>query len=559
MKKILYIFILTMIAATSFASKVTNVELSYQDGQAVARVDVSGAIRFTHQTEIPKDGKPDRVIVDILSATHELPGKVFENIPPCPVTAVRTSQYAVKPEAVVRIVFDMKTTPVYQVDTKGQSIFIRFTDKSVVPFPTWSTTSASTEPVKAPATSVKIASTESAPKSATPAQKNMSAEKDRVESLSGTASTTTKPGPSVASRPSPVAAPQTPTSAPTVAAVPKSEIKSPVTAPATTPVPTGLKSTMAAPSKQTVVSSATTPTVASPKPESTPITAPAIKTVSPLPTPAAQKPETSSPTTTSKPETSATSPAAAAQAKPNAPVTPTVSAPNAASPKPMSPEVATSVKPAVSAPASSPTAPRPADVKSPDKAATENPAASPAQPTATKEKTYSTKEELMPEPEDLELAQENPYVDHDSPAGANWSDDAPVDSTSTARFRRHPLSAAKIKGTMIAQFPQRLVIKYQANGMRDPFQTLIDETRTFNSPTNQGIPNVDGLHLVGVIIARKGGNRALLQDKNGYSYMLGSGDKVRNGYVVRIESDRVYFQIFEYGWSRTIALKIDES
>jgi len=165
----------------------------------------------------------------------------------------------------------------------------------------------------------------------------------------------------------------------------------------------------------------------------------------------------------------------------------------------------------------------------------------------------------MPEPEDLELAQENPYVDHDSPAGANWSDDAPVDSTSTARFRRHPLSAAKIKGTMIAQFPQRLVIKYQANGMRDPFQTLIDETRTFNSPTNQGIPNVDGLHLVGVIIARKGGNRALLQDKNGYSYMLGSGDKVRNGYVVRIESDRVYFQIFEYGWSRTIALKIDES
>ena len=70
---------------------------------------------------------------------------------------------------------------------------------------------------------------------------------------------------------------------------------------------------------------------------------------------------------------------------------------------------------------------------------------------------------------------------------------------------------------------------------------------------------MDGLKLVGVIVARQAGNRALFQDKNGYSYMLQSGDKVRNGYVLRIESDRAYFQIFEYGWSRTIALKIDES
>jgi hypothetical protein len=166
----------------------------------------------------------------------------------------------------------------------------------------------------------------------------------------------------------------------------------------------------------------------------------------------------------------------------------------------------------------------------------------------------------MPEPEDLEPAEENPYVDHDAPAGAQWADDdAAVDTNGTARFRRHPLSAAKIKGTMIAQFPQRLVIKYETNGARDPFATLLDNTRTFNSPTKQGVPNVDGLKLVGVIVARQAGNRALFQDKNGYSYMLQSGDKVRNGYVLRIESDRAYFQIFEYGWSRTIALKIDES
>jgi hypothetical protein len=39
--------------------------------------------------------------------------------------------------------------------------------------------------------------------------------------------------------------------------------------------------------------------------------------------------------------------------------------------------------------------------------------------------------------------------------------------------------------------------------------------------------------------------------------MLQSGDKVQKGYVLRVESDRVYFQIFEYGWSRTVALHLD--
>ncbi|MBI5266119.1 MAG: hypothetical protein HY851_02690 [candidate division Zixibacteria bacterium] len=184
---------------------------------------------------------------------------------------------------------------------------------------------------------------------------------------------------------------------------------------------------------------------------------------------------------------------------------------------------------------------------------------SPDQPLSANDSAYIPDDGPLPEPEDLEPAEFNPYEDHDAPAGADWAEDSAADSANTARFRRHPLTAAQIKGTMIAQFPQRLVIKYQSSGARDPFQTLIDETRTFNSPTKQGVPNIDGLHLVGVIISRKGGNRALLQDKSGYSYMLGSGDKVRNGYVVRIQSDRVYFQIFEYGWSRTVSLKIDES
>jgi hypothetical protein len=133
----------------------------------------------------------------------------------------------------------------------------------------------------------------------------------------------------------------------------------------------------------------------------------------------------------------------------------------------------------------------------------------------------------------------------------------PEDAKSTARFRRSPAEQFKIKGTMVAEFPQRLVIQYKQGKNRDPFATLIDESRTFDNPIADRIPNVEGLKLVGIIESAVGDNRGLFEDKNGYSYILKSGDKVQKGYVLRVERDRVYFQVFEYGWSRTVALTIE--
>jgi hypothetical protein len=138
--------------------------------------------------------------------------------------------------------------------------------------------------------------------------------------------------------------------------------------------------------------------------------------------------------------------------------------------------------------------------------------------------------------------------------------DLPANKT-TSRFRRTAASDAKIKGTMVAEFPQRLVVKYESMGNRDPFATLIDDSRTYNTPIQNRVPNIDGLRLVGIIESDRGAtdNRALFEDKNGYSYILSSGDKVQRGYVLRVEHDRVYFQIFEYGWSRTVALAIENA
>jgi hypothetical protein len=213
-------------------------------------------------------------------------------------------------------------------------------------------------------------------------------------------------------------------------------------------------------------------------------------------------------------------------------------------------------KPSVS-PNAAPAENNPAKVSEPAAAKdnSSDKAAKPAEPMVSKD--ASTEKSTKPEAKPSDLA---PATSPEKLAEAddqNAGSDDP--SRPTARFRRSPVTAAKIKGTMVAEFPQRLVIKYEDLGNRDPFATLIDDSRTNSRPNEQRIPNVEGLKLVGIIVSPTGDNRALFADKAGYSYMLSSGDKVQKGYVLRVEADKVYFQIFEYGWSRTVALTIENA
>ena len=137
--------------------------------------------------------------------------------------------------------------------------------------------------------------------------------------------------------------------------------------------------------------------------------------------------------------------------------------------------------------------------------------------------------------------------------------DAPAEKTRpTSRFRRQPSMPAKLKGTIVAKFPTRMVIKYTPGMSRDPFKTLIDETKKNDSQMQRKVPDIETLRLVGVIEAANGKNRALLEDIDGYGYILGEGDKVKKGYVSRIDSDKAYFQLYEYGWSRTVALHLGD-
>lgn len=464
MKKMLTLAVIAVAllgAGQAFASEVTNVELSYQDGSTVACINVEGAVRFTHQTEEAKYGKPFRVIVDILSATHKLGANNFTSLPDCPVQSIRTSQFAVTPEAIVRIVFDLKGEQVYRVDSDTKTVTLYFADESVKQFSKWSSAAvvAASRAPKAEKVAVKteqpepvkVASAPEKPVQKSAAELNKSIKNDRMASLEGQPKKVEKPAPVVAEKPA-VVKPK-PVAKATASSVSKSE-------------------------------SFYGPFVDKSMLDS-------------------EEPAETKPAPVSKPQQVAKAPVepAKAQAKPA-----TVPA------KPVSKPLA--------------------KVEQPKKA---EPKGKPA----------------------LKSVVEKPAAKTDTKTVAQVDADDKASQRSTSRFRRAPAQSKKIQGTLVAEFPKRLVIKYKATAHRDPFHTLLDESKTYNSPVERQAPNVEGLKLVGVIEAGAKDNRALFEDKEGYGYILKTGDKVQKGYVLRVESDRVYFQIFEYGWSRTVALHLE--
>jgi hypothetical protein len=128
----------------------------------------------------------------------------------------------------------------------------------------------------------------------------------------------------------------------------------------------------------------------------------------------------------------------------------------------------------------------------------------------------------------------------------------------TSRFRREPAFPAKLKGTIVAEFPKRMVIKYTPGISRDPFASLFEEAKKTGGPLAKKIPDVETSRLVGVLESVSGENRVLLEDIDGYGFILKPGDKVKKGYLSQVYSDKAIFQLFEYGWSRTIALNLDD-
>ena len=109
------------------------------------------------------------------------------------------------------------------------------------------------------------------------------------------------------------------------------------------------------------------------------------------------------------------------------------------------------------------------------------------------------------------------------------------------------------RGEVIEAVYKRKVITYESDSRRDPF-----------TPMGEGIsvefgqapePAYESLKLVG-ILKDISGNMALLEDGEGYGYIMRQGDRVKSGEVIYVGDDRIIFQVTEYGWSKTIAIEL---
>jgi len=440
MKYILGIVCLILIFATSVMadSDVTELQLSWKNGEMVLKIDAAGSFQYSHQIEEAKDGKNFRIIADLFPAIHKLSERSFLDLPPSIVKSVRTSQYSVEPTKTVRIVLDLKHESVYRIEKVENSLYIYIPDKEISSFPIWSSN-------------------------------------DRQNDASP-----------------PI--PAKPKVKPDVKVVESSE-----------------------PIEEVAVTESWEPESTYYQPRQSDLidlekTKPAEQSslaLGDLPEPRTNK-------DTEKPEKPKTE-----SKKKEEPVKPvekdSVNKDQSIKKKKV---YAENVKPVKKAPVTTP--------KSQTKVAVTTATAGSSSSTIADEavRTEPAKEKVTKKP--------------------------------TSRFRREAAIPAKLKGTIVAEFPKRMVIKYAPANSRDPFKSLIDETKKTENPLFKKLPDVETAKLVGILESDNGQNRALLEDLDGYGFILKPGDKVKKGYVSQIYSNKALFQLFEYGWSRSVALHLED-
>ncbi|MCX6826313.1 MAG: AMIN domain-containing protein [candidate division Zixibacteria bacterium] len=513
---ILIIGIILMAAPAVLANtNVNTLNLERVGSETVLKIDASGPFQFTHQVEDAKDGKPFRVIVDLFPTVHNLGQKVFTGFPASIVKAIRTSQYAVKPEKVVRIVLDLQKSAVYRIEKNGNSVLVHLPDKENSGFSEWSSQSskisANTMPITAPVAGKSVPSVSMASKDIV---KSITA--DTVKSVTAVASKAKDNKPIE------------------VASVASKEIIQSVKS-KTTDVTAPVQNNKVSENKAPVVAVATKHI--NPK-QSSDIDKERIAT--PI-----QKKETVAATVTLM---------AKSEEKP------------AGNKSPEADSSRIAVNKLAIATAKPPVENKDMTAKVEPPKQTESKSAEVKLAVATEPNKSMDEEKGKAEQITTKVNTENIYYDSDAVASEESTDNIPaverpgissdttIGNKPTSRFRREPVLPNKLKGTIVAEFPKRMLIDYAPGDFRDPFETLIDETKQTEGMRENRIPEVETSRLVGVLESSNGSNRVLLEDVDGFGYILKTGDKVKKGFVDRIETDRAFFQLFEYGWSRTVAL-----
>lgn len=99
------------------------------------------------------------------------------------------------------------------------------------------------------------------------------------------------------------------------------------------------------------------------------------------------------------------------------------------------------------------------------------------------------------------------------------------------------------------------VYYYQAFNQRDPFQSLI--AGDFQESGELDVVDINSVRLVGVL---SGGVEkfAMLEDNNGYSYIMKAGDPIRNGNIVSVSDRSLIARVSLFGQTSTVTLRLED-
>jgi hypothetical protein len=580
--------------STSTATvRVTDISLQKNSQFTEVTLTCDGATQFTHQIVEAAANKPYRIVVDVKDAVPGMDQASFKNLPSGSIKQIRTSQYSVDPEKVVRIVLDVAGALTYKVKGDGNTFTLQINTPTDKDFPKWSATSGAHAPT--------LASTKPAePTKTQPTAKPDAAKKTDTQSTTVAAKTDSPKGmpahPDKPATPAKSSGTEAEKKDLKLAAKPidESKLLNKVNKP-TNAAQAEEKAQPAFASESASKSDkpSTQKTTATPPQSSKPVdktkqeqTATTSKTSTPgdkisqsTVKPAATTTSTSE-TSTAKRADSAAMPAS----KPSQSQPATTPAEQAIAPKAQKtalPETKVSKSPPYSAApemgnaltgniatASAGTKPSTTSKQESVKDSSANTALSRSEEVrqrylAGKEKG-TTPEEAHTQgmaTADTSMSQ-TPMTEIDKirmkyKRGIRFVQNDQDEQQQAATESENVEEAEPQRegvGAYNEFLPEREIVVYQATGRPDPFMPLIEEATS--SGKGGELPDVETLRLVGILQDKKV-SRALFEDYNGYSYILRTGDRVKNGFVLGIEDTRVLFQIRQYGWNRQVAIDLE--
>ncbi len=111
-------------------------------------------------------------------------------------------------------------------------------------------------------------------------------------------------------------------------------------------------------------------------------------------------------------------------------------------------------------------------------------------------------------------------------------------------------SAAKIQQIRANEF------FYQSYGKADPFKSLVDGS--FEQAQASDLVDINSAKLVGVMWGDDD-RFALVEDGEGFGYILRAGDRIMNGRITSIRKNSITARITLYGISNTVVLKLENT